>query len=162
MYYLCENDYKPVTVQYYIAECITWLPRLTLFDLMNKLDLWMCFQNGTCLYVEDALCVCVCVRMYVHACACTWPKSSFIFFCRMLWKNPNDPFGQPCTHTHTHTHMHSHMQACMHACIHLSSSPSTPEITACESKKGWSALFDFFKLSSQAPLTTLLSPVKRN
>ena len=125
MYYLCENDYKPVTVQYYIAECITWLPRLTLFDLMNKLDLWMCFQNGTCLYVEDALCVCVCVRMYVHACACTWPKSSFIFFCRMLWKNPNDPFGQPCTHTHTHTHtcIHTCRHACMHAYICLALLP---------------------------------------
>ena len=23
-----------------------------------------------------------------------WPKSSFIFFCKMLWKNPNGLFGQ--------------------------------------------------------------------
>ena len=24
-----------------------------------------------------------------------WPKSSFGFFCKMLWKNRNEPFGQP-------------------------------------------------------------------
>ena len=39
MYYLCENDYKPVTAQYYIANCVSWVPRLTLLDLTNKLDL---------------------------------------------------------------------------------------------------------------------------
>ena len=39
MYYLCEKYYKPITVQYYIANCISWIPRLTLLDLMNKLDL---------------------------------------------------------------------------------------------------------------------------
>ena len=27
-----------------------------------------------------------------------WPKSSFIFFCKMLWKNPNGLFGQPSIH----------------------------------------------------------------
>ena len=33
MYYLCENYYKPITVQYYIADCISWGPSLTLLDL---------------------------------------------------------------------------------------------------------------------------------
>ena len=32
MYYLCENYYKPITVQYYIADCVSWVPRLTLLD----------------------------------------------------------------------------------------------------------------------------------
>ena len=26
-----------------------------------------------------------------------WPKSLFIFFCKMLWKNPNKLFDQPST-----------------------------------------------------------------
>ena len=26
-----------------------------------------------------------------------WPKSSFTFFCNILWKNPNELFGQPNT-----------------------------------------------------------------
>ena len=38
-YYLCEKSYKLITVQYYIADCVSWAPRLTLLDLTNKLDL---------------------------------------------------------------------------------------------------------------------------
>ena len=33
MYYLCEKYYKPITVQHYIANCVSWVPRLTLLDL---------------------------------------------------------------------------------------------------------------------------------
>ena len=33
MYYLCETDYKPITVQYYIANCVSWVPKLTSLDL---------------------------------------------------------------------------------------------------------------------------------
>ena len=36
MYYLCEKCYKPITVQYYIAKCVSWLPRLTLSDLKTN------------------------------------------------------------------------------------------------------------------------------
>ena len=32
MYYLCEKHYKPITVQYYIADCVSWVPRLTLLE----------------------------------------------------------------------------------------------------------------------------------
>ena len=49
MYYLCEKYYKPITVQYYIANCVRWIPRLTLLDLR------MHSQNGTCSYVGDLL-----------------------------------------------------------------------------------------------------------
>ena len=37
MYYLCEKYYKPITVQYYVADCVSWLPRLTLLDLRTNL-----------------------------------------------------------------------------------------------------------------------------
>ena len=39
MYYLCEKYYKLITVQYYVADCVSWVPKLTLLDLTNKLDL---------------------------------------------------------------------------------------------------------------------------
>ena len=32
MYYLCEKDYKLITVQYYMANCVSWIPRLNLLD----------------------------------------------------------------------------------------------------------------------------------
>ena len=36
MYFLCEKYYKPITVQYYIADCVSWVPRLTLLDLQTN------------------------------------------------------------------------------------------------------------------------------
>ena len=33
MYYLCEKYYTPVTVQYYLADGVSWVPRLTLLEL---------------------------------------------------------------------------------------------------------------------------------
>ena len=36
MYYLCEKYYKPIIVQYYIANCVSWVPRLTLLDLQTN------------------------------------------------------------------------------------------------------------------------------
>ena len=33
MYYLCEKYYKPSTVQYYTADSVSWVPRLTWLDL---------------------------------------------------------------------------------------------------------------------------------
>ena len=39
MYYLCEKYYKPITVQSCGANCVSWVPRLTLLDLKNKIGL---------------------------------------------------------------------------------------------------------------------------
>ena len=36
MYYLCEKHYKPITVQYYTADCVSWVPRLALLDLKTN------------------------------------------------------------------------------------------------------------------------------
>ena len=33
MYYFCKKCYKPITAQYYTADYISWVPRLTLLDL---------------------------------------------------------------------------------------------------------------------------------
>ena len=57
MHYLCEKYYKPITVQYYIADCVSWVPRLTSMDLqiglMNVLLEWNSFICGelTVLYI---------------------------------------------------------------------------------------------------------------
>ena len=51
-YFLCicvKNDYKAITVQYYIADCVGWVPRLTLLDLQT------CSQNRNHSYVGDLL-----------------------------------------------------------------------------------------------------------
>jgi len=56
MYYFCEKYYKPITVQYYITNGVSWLPRLTLLDLNEqKLDLQIHSWNGTHSYVGDSL-----------------------------------------------------------------------------------------------------------
>ena len=36
MYNLGEKYYKPITVQYYIADCVICVPRLTLLDLQTN------------------------------------------------------------------------------------------------------------------------------
>ena len=38
MYYLCEKYYKPITVQYCIADCVIWVPWPTV-GLTSKLNL---------------------------------------------------------------------------------------------------------------------------
>ena len=48
VYYLCEKYYKPVTVWYYIAHCVSWVLRLNLLDLgtnglTNTLSEWNLF-----------------------------------------------------------------------------------------------------------------------
>ena len=41
IYYLWEKYYKPITVLYYIADCVSWEPKPNFVGLMNKLDLRM-------------------------------------------------------------------------------------------------------------------------
>ena len=36
MYYLCEKYYKSIAVQHYIANCVSWEPRLTLLYLWTN------------------------------------------------------------------------------------------------------------------------------
>jgi len=36
MYYLCEKHYKSIIVPYYIANCVSWVSRLTLLDLLTN------------------------------------------------------------------------------------------------------------------------------
>ena len=33
MYCLCDKYHKPITVQYYTANCVSWVPRLTMLEL---------------------------------------------------------------------------------------------------------------------------------
>ena len=43
------------------------------------------------LFSSTDFCVCLCASAIVLG----WLKSSFGFFCKMLWKNPDELFGQP-------------------------------------------------------------------
>ena len=36
MYYLCEKYYTPMTILYYIADCVSWVLRPTLLDLRTN------------------------------------------------------------------------------------------------------------------------------
>ena len=52
-YHLCEKYYKPMTVQYYIADCVSWVPRLTSLDSRTS---WTYeHAHRTRLYVGDIL-----------------------------------------------------------------------------------------------------------
>lgn len=35
-YYLCDKYYRPIIIQYYVACCVGWVPRLTLLDLQTS------------------------------------------------------------------------------------------------------------------------------
>ena len=63
MYYLCEEYYKPITRQYYIANCFIWVPRVTLLDLRTNwtykrtLGTELIRMQGTyCIHTD--MCVC--------------------------------------------------------------------------------------------------------
>ena len=53
MCYLCEKYYTLITVQYYIAGYVSWVPRVTSLDVMNKLDLQSCSWNRICSDIGD-------------------------------------------------------------------------------------------------------------
>lgn len=36
MHYLCEKNYKPVTVQYYMENCVSWAPKLSLLGFTTN------------------------------------------------------------------------------------------------------------------------------
>ena len=54
MNYLCEKYYKPITVQYYIANCASWVLRLTLMDLQTNWT-YRHAWNRTCSYIGNLL-----------------------------------------------------------------------------------------------------------
>jgi len=41
IYYLCEKHYSIITIQYFIADCVSWVPRPTLLDLGTN-ELYEC------------------------------------------------------------------------------------------------------------------------
>ena len=56
MYYLCEKCYKPIPVQYCIADCVSQVPGLTLLDLRTngtfkrtlRMELILALQTEMC------------------------------------------------------------------------------------------------------------------
>ena len=58
MYYLCEKYYRPITVQFYIANCVSWIPRLNLLDLQIRFMDVLLEQNS---FICRRLTVCIMV-----------------------------------------------------------------------------------------------------
>ena len=58
MYWLCEKYYRPITVQYYIASCVSWIPRLNLLDLQIRFMDMLLEQNS---FICRRLTVCIMV-----------------------------------------------------------------------------------------------------
>ena len=52
MDYLCEKYCTPITVQYHIANFVSWVPRLTLLDLQTNRT-YEHSQNETRSYVGE-------------------------------------------------------------------------------------------------------------
>ena len=48
MSYLCEKYYKLIAVQYYVASCVSWVPRLTLLDLRTCFWNWLIWIPTSC------------------------------------------------------------------------------------------------------------------
>ena len=54
-YYLCEKYCKPITVQYHIDTCVSWIPRLTLLDLGIILD-YECILGIELICIQGTYC----------------------------------------------------------------------------------------------------------
>lgn len=52
---ICVKYYKPITVQYKIADCVSWVPRLILLALWTNRDFQTYSWNRTHLYLRDLL-----------------------------------------------------------------------------------------------------------
>ena len=55
MYYLCAKYYKLSIVQYCIANCVLWVPRLAFLDLRTHSWNWTCSSVGDLLYFHILL-----------------------------------------------------------------------------------------------------------
>ena len=54
--YLCEKYYKSITVQNYIVDCVSWVPRLTLLDLQTNWT-YKCTLRTELIHIERTYCL---------------------------------------------------------------------------------------------------------
>ena len=59
MHYLYEKYYEPIIVQYNIANCVSWNPRLTLLDILTS---WT-YEHVLGIHVQELLCI-IPLKMY--------------------------------------------------------------------------------------------------
>ena len=62
MYHSCKNYYKPIAVQYYIAGCVSWVPRLTLLDLQTNWS-YECTLRMELDHVYKTYCTYLCIPL---------------------------------------------------------------------------------------------------
>ena len=94
---LCEKHYKPITGQCYIADCVSWVPRLTLVN--RQLNLRMCSQNRTHSYVGDCwrksqLCIFVPLKSHDYTLRRGFPGDSAVKNLPTMQENWVQSLGQ--------------------------------------------------------------------
>ena len=91
MYYLREKYYKPITVQYYIVNCVSWVPRLALLDLGTNWT-YKCALWTELVHMYEDYCI-----EETHVC-----KLQSCLICGTLWTTvyqaslPMELFQQEC------------------------------------------------------------------
>lgn len=73
MYYLYEKYYKPITVKYYLANCASWVPRLTL------LSLWINWLMNTPSELNSFVCRGLNIVWNLES------RDSFLFAIQYIW-----------------------------------------------------------------------------
>ena len=56
MYYLCEKYYKPIRIQYYIANRVSWVARLTLLNLRTHWT-YKCALGMELVHMQGTYCI---------------------------------------------------------------------------------------------------------
>ena len=59
MYYFCEKYYKPITVQYFIDHCVSWVARLTWLDLKKNQQIGFneCALRMESIHMQETYCI---------------------------------------------------------------------------------------------------------
>jgi hypothetical protein len=70
MYYLCEKYSKPITVQYSIANCISWVPRLIFLDLEQTGLMNVVFVQNSFTWKVLAVLLCIYIGIYINVPLC--------------------------------------------------------------------------------------------
>ena len=87
MYYLCEKYYKPITVQYYVADCVSWVPRLTLLDLWTNW-IYKCTLRMELVHMYGTYCTYIYIYIYLSIYLSIYHLSIYIYIYIYIYISP--------------------------------------------------------------------------
>ena len=81
VYYFCDRYYKPIILQYYIANCVSWVPRLTWLNLQvgltNTLSEWNMFVCRELTVFQSLLAnLLLLLNRFSHVWLCATPETA--------------------------------------------------------------------------------------